>query len=100
MFGLLGLGLAGLLVVGLLGAVVSIVLWAVVLPFKLLGLVFRGIGVLLALPFMLAIGILGAVLFGAGMLVFLIPALPLVLVVTVIWWLMRRRGSHAKVVAH
>ena len=97
MFGLLGLGLVGLMVLGLLGAIVSIVLWVVVLPFKLLGLVFRGIGVLLALPFMFAIGILGAVLFGAGMLVFLVPALPLVLLVMGIWWLMRRRGSHARV---
>ena len=102
MLELLALGavvVAGLAVFGLLWAVVSMFLWIVLLPFKLLGLVFRGIAVLLALPFLLVFAIIGAALFGAGALVFLVPALPFVLLVIGIAWLMRRRGARARVVA-
>jgi hypothetical protein len=84
--------LVGIAVFGLLGSVLSLVFWVLFLPFHLLGLVFRGLGVLLALPFILLAGLVGIAVFGAGLILFLLPALPLVLLVLAIWWLMRRRS--------
>ncbi len=88
-------GLAVLSVIGLFGAIASLVCWVLVLPFKLLGLVFRGLGLLLALPFLMIAGLLGAILFGAGLLFFLIPLLPIALLVAAAWWLVNRRGRPA-----
>lgn len=84
------LGLAAAIVFGVLFSLGSLLLWVIVLPFKLLALVFRGLGVLLALPFMLLFGVLGLVIFGFGFMVFLAPAVPLLLVVAGIWWLISR----------
>jgi len=79
----------------LIGVVAALVCWLFVLPFQILGAVFRGLAFLLALPFIALFAILGVVLFGAGLLVFLFPALPLVLIVVGIWLLMRRRSRTA-----
>ena len=86
------LGMAALLVFGVLGAIAAFVWWIVVLPFKLLGLVFRGAAVLLALPFLLIAGFIGLLVFGAGVLAFMMPALPLVLLILGVVWLVRRRS--------
>ena len=85
--------LAAVIVLGILGSLAALVCWLLVLPFKLLGLVFRGFAVLLALPLILVAGILGVVLFGAGLVMFLVPAFPLLLLVGAIVWL-ARRGHH------
>lgn len=82
--------LVGLTVFGVLWAVVSLVCWLIFLPFKLLGLVFKGAALLLALPFMLFIGLLAVLLFGVGLIVFFLPALPFVLLALGAWWLVRR----------
>jgi len=100
--GLLTLGMllmVGVAVFGVLWAVASLVCWILFLPFKLLGLVFRGFAFLLALPFLLIAGVLGALAFGVGFLIFLLPALPLVLLALGIWWLMKRRARPAVHVA-
>jgi len=94
------LALVAAIVFGVLFSLGSLLLWVLVLPFKLLGLVFRGIGVLFALPFMMVFGILGLVVFGFGFMIFLAPAVPLVLFVALIWWLIsrsRRERSTARV---
>ena len=95
MFELLVVGLVatviGVAVLGLLGAVVALVCWLFVLPFKLLGLAFRGLAFLFALPFLLIVGLVGALVFGAGALMFIFPALPILLLAGFIWWLATRR---------
>jgi hypothetical protein len=93
-FGLLGLGalaFVGIAVMGLLASVVALVCWVFVFPFRLLGFVFRGFAGLLALPFLLLFGLLGVVLFAAGMVAFLVPVLPFVVIVALVVWLMRHR---------
>jgi hypothetical protein len=84
-------GLVLLSVFGLLAAVASMLWWAVALPFKLLALAFKAVAAVLALPFLLLFAVLGLGLFGVGLLAFLLPALPLVLIAVLIWALFRRR---------
>lgn len=88
------LTVAGFAVFGLLWAVVSLVCWLLFLPFKLLGLAFKGLAFLLAAPFLLIAGLLGATVLAVGFLLFLTPALPFALIALGIWWLLRRRSSH------
>jgi len=87
--------LVGITVFGLLWSAVAFFLWVLFLPFKLLGLAFRGVACLLALPFLLIIGLVGVALFGAGLLVFMIPAMPIVLLALGAWWLVRRSSRAA-----
>jgi hypothetical protein len=82
------LALAGLVVIAILVGVVALVCWLFVLPFKLLGLLLKGLAVILVLPLVLVPIV---ILAGAGLLVFMLPALPLLLFVAVVWWLVRRR---------
>ena len=89
------LAVAALIVFGVLGALVALFWWIVLLPFKLLGLVFRGAAVLLALPFLLLAGFIGLLVFGAGLVAFLLPALPLVLLIVGVVWLVRRGSRRA-----
>jgi len=102
MLELLVVGFAGLIllsVFGLVAAVASMLWWAIALPFKLLAFAFKGLAAILALPFMLLFGVLGLGLFGVlglglfgvGLLALALPALPLVLVVVLLWALFRRR---------
>ena len=94
MFGLLIAGasaFAGVAVLGLVWAVVALLCWVFVLPFKLLALAFRGVALILLAPFLLLIGILAALCLGVGMLAFLAPALPIVALVWFAWWLVHRR---------
>ena len=98
MFGLLAVGTMLVVGVALLGAfcsILSVFCWLLFLPFKLLGLVFRGFAFLLLLPIILAVGIFAAVVFGAGFLVFLIPAAPFALLALAIMWIARRSSRPA-----
>ncbi len=88
--------LAGLAVFGLLWAVVAMICWAIVLPFKLLGFAFKSLAFLLALPFMLVIALFAVVVFGVGALLFAIPALPVIVLAAIIWWF-ASRGRSARV---
>ena len=94
MIEMLGLGLLALVaiaVVSLFAAGLSVALWMVFLPFRILGWLFKGIGFLLALPFMLLFGALGFLIFGFGAFVFLVPFAPFVLLVFLLWRWMRGR---------
>jgi hypothetical protein len=102
MFELLVVGLVGfavLAVFGLLAALASMIWWVIALPFKLMAFSFKALAALLALPFLLLFGVLGVVLFGLGMLAFVLPALPLLLVAALIWALFRRREKSSATVA-
>jgi hypothetical protein len=81
----------GLAVAGVLWAALSLVGWILFLPFKLLGLVFKGFAFLFALPFLLLAGFIGVLCFGAGLLVFMVPVLPFALLAVGAWLLLRRR---------
>jgi hypothetical protein len=83
--------LAGLIVMSALAGVVSLVFWVVLLPFRLLGFVFRGLAFLLFLPFLLLLG--GGLLFLVGLpllLTVLVAAAPAVLFVLAIVWLAKK----------
>ena len=86
---------AALVVLGLLVSMLSFVVWLVLLPFKLIGFLFHGLAALLLLPFLLVIGFVGFLAFGVGLVAFLLPALPLVLLALGIWWLVNRRRAPA-----
>jgi hypothetical protein len=74
----------------------SLIVWLVVLPFKLLGLLFHSaLWLIFAVPFMLLIGFVGMLVLGAGLIAFLVPAFPLVLLALGIWWLVKRRQQPA-----
>ncbi len=94
MFGLLGLGFLSLLAIGLFGlcaAVVSLVLWVVLMPFRLIGFLFKGLGFVLALPFLALFAVLGVVIFGVGALIFFVPVVPFALLAFLLWRWMRGR---------
>ena len=86
---------AALVFLGVIGFVVSLVFTLVLLPFKLFGFLLKGVFALLLLPFLLVLGLVVALVFGAGMIAFLAPALPLVLLGFGIWWLVKRRQQPA-----
>ena len=94
-FGIGALALAVLAVLGIFWAVASLVCWVLFLPFKLLGLVFRGFAFLLVLPFLVIAGLVGIAIFGVGVLLFLFPAVPVMLIALGIWWLMKHRDKRA-----
>jgi hypothetical protein len=92
-FGVLGaLGaLAGLVVLSALLGVVSLVFWVVLLPFRLLGLVFRGIAFLLFLPFLALLGGGIALVIGLPILLtLLVIAAPAVLFALAIVWVAKK----------
>ncbi len=98
MLELLGIGLAGLVAIAVLSAIgglVALVLWVVTLPFRLLGFAFKLLGALLMLPLLALGGFLMVVILGVPLLFALVlPALPIVLLVWLIWWL-AHRGSRS-----
>jgi hypothetical protein len=92
---LLALGAIAFVVVavlGLLASVFGLVCWMIFLPFRILGWVFRGFAWLMALPFLLLFGFIGVLIFGAGMLAFMVPVIPFALLAWGAWWLVNRRG--------
>lgn len=90
MLELLAVGLAAFVLIAVLGAIgglVALVLWLVMLPFRILGFAFKLLGALFMLPFLL----LGGLLLGIPLLfAVLLPALPIVLLAWLVWWLVRR----------
>lgn len=94
MFELLAVGFAAFVVLAVLGALfglAALVFWVILLPFRLIGFVFKALGALLFLPVLLLVGGVIAALVGLPLLfVVLVPAMPLVLVVLAIWWLAKR----------
>lgn len=97
LLGAIGL-LAGLILLSTLAGVVSLAFWVVLLPFRLLGLVFRGFAFLLFLPFLLLLG--GGLLLVIGLpvlLTLLVLAAPVVLFALAIVWLARRGVRRAAV---
>ncbi len=90
------LGFVGLLVFGVVGVVLALVVSLLVLPFKLLGLAFKGVGFLIALPFLLLGGLLLLIACGVGAIALFTPLVPLaVLVLAIVWLTRRRRRVHA-----
>ena len=88
--------LVSLAVLGVLAGLVSLVFWVVLLPFRILGLVFRGLAFLLFLPFLLLLG--GGIAFLVGipiLLALMVAAAPAVLFVLAIVWLVRRSFRRA-----
>jgi len=89
-----------LAVLGLAASLAAMIWWAVLLPFRLLGFVFKLLAGVLALPFLVLFAVIGAVIFGSGLVIFFIPFLPFALLVAGIWWLMRSRSPVAGSRAH
>ena len=85
------LGLVALALCGLFVAGISLALGVLFLPFRILGFVLRGVGFLLAIPFMLVFGLLGVLIFGFGGLIFLVPFVPFALIAFLVWRWMRSR---------
>jgi hypothetical protein len=78
-----------LVVVGTLVAATWMLGWLIWLPFKILGFVLRGVGLLLFAPILFVAGLIALVCFGFGTIALLIPAFPLVLLALGVAWLFR-----------
>ena len=94
MIGLFVGGMVVFLVLAALGIVLgtlSLVFWVVLLPFRLLGFAFRALALLLALPLIVLFGGIGALILAAGLIAAFVPALPIIALVALVWWRMRRR---------
>ena len=63
------LAFVALMLVGVLASGLSMIFWFVFLPFRIVGWALKGIGLLLALPFLLLFGFVGVLIFGFGALV-------------------------------
>ena len=84
------LAFAAVVVFGVLASVFGLVMWLIFLPFKILGWIFNGIALLLALPFVAVFGVIALLVVGGGMLMFLVPFFPIALIALGAWWLVRR----------
>ncbi|MGH7740438.1 MAG: hypothetical protein ACRENS_00285 [Candidatus Eiseniibacteriota bacterium] len=96
MFTLLALAVVAFVVLAVLGlaaSLVAMIWWAVLLPFRLLGFVFKLIAGVLALPFLILFALVGALIFASGLLIFFVPFLPFALLVVGLWWLMKPRSG-------
>lgn len=97
MFELLAVGFAALValaVVSAIGGLAAVILWLVLLPFRIIGFVFKGLAALLFLPFFLVIGLVLVAVVGLPILLLvLLPALPIVLLFAAIVWLARKGFS-------
>lgn len=89
------LAFAAVVVFGVLASVFSVVLGLIALPFRILGWLFHGAFMLLAIPLIVAFAILAVIVFGAGMLFILVPALPIVALAFFAVWLVRRNQRQA-----
>ena len=97
-FGFLALlVVVGLVFFGVLAMVARIACWVLFLPFQLLGLLFGGIGFLIALPFVLLGIVLGVLGLGIGVMFLFVPVVPLLLLVGFIAWMMRRGRRKAAI---
>lgn len=91
------------IVIGVLVSVLSLLGFIISLPFRILGLVFKLLGFVIALPFLILGTVLGGGALMIGLMLAFVPLLPVVALVGLIWWLLRRgtndRPSHASVVS-
>src|SRR5262249_45981509 len=90
--------MASLAVLGVLAGVASLICWVLFLPFRLPGLVFRGLAFLLSLPFALLLG--GGLILAIGIplvATLLLLAAPAILLGVGIVWLAKRAVSRAAV---
>lgn len=94
------LAFAAFVVLSVLASVFGLLAWLISLPFRILGWLFSGTLMLLAVPFVLVFVVLGLVVFSAGVLFFLLPALPIVLLAWGAWWLVKRNQRSAATVTH
>lgn len=100
MFELVVLGAIAVVGLGLAFSLLSLVMWLFFLPFKLMALSFKLLAAMLALPFLLVIGVFGVAVFGMGVLLLLLPPLiPFVLIAWGIWWLVKRNRSSVNAAA-
>jgi len=81
-----------LAVFGLAAALISFVVWLVLLPLQILALVFKFAGFLIALPFIALAGILAIAAISLGAMFLFLPFLPLILLGLGLLWLIRRSG--------
>jgi hypothetical protein len=86
-------GMIVLSIVAVLVAGLSFLFWVVFLPFRLLGWVFKGLGLLLLLPVLLLVGGVAMLVFGVGAFGLLLPLAPFVLLGFLLWRLVRGRSS-------
>ncbi len=89
------LAFAAFVAFAVLASVLGLVVWLVFLPFRIVGWLFHGFALLLALPFVALFGVIAVLVFGAGMLMFLLPFVPIALVALGAWWLVRRTQRSA-----
>jgi len=92
---LAALAFAAIVVFGVLASVFSIVMGLIALPFRIVGWLLHGALALLAIPFLIVFAIVAVVVFGAGMLFMFVPALPIVALAFLAFWLVRRNQRHA-----
>jgi hypothetical protein len=99
MLELLGLGFGALVVLTVVSALfglAALMIWLLLLPFRMLGFVFKALGALLILPVLLLLGLgITAVVGVPLLLVAVLPALPVVLLVLAVWWLAKRDAPPA-----
>ncbi len=94
-FGWLGM-LITMVVLGSLLAAAGVVIWALFLPFRLLGFLFRSLAFLLFLPFTLVIGLGILLVIGLPLLLTVgIFAAPAILLMLGVVWLARRAVRRA-----
>ncbi|HKQ59368.1 MAG TPA: hypothetical protein VJY35_16005 [Candidatus Eisenbacteria bacterium] len=93
------LAFSAFVVIAVLGSVFGMVLWLVFLPFRIIGWLFHGFAWLLAIPFVAVFALVAAVVLGAGMIMFLLPVLPFVLLALFAVWLVRRNQRSAATAA-
>jgi hypothetical protein len=94
------LAFAAVIVFAVLASVFGLVMSLVFLPFRIMGWLLKGLGLLLAIPFMAFFGVVAVVALGAGALMFLLPFLPFALLALGAWWLVRRSHRAATPLAH
>jgi hypothetical protein len=85
--------LALLAVFGLAAALISFVVWLVLLPLQLMAILFKFLGFLIALPFIVIGGVLAIAAVSLGAMFLFAPLMPLILIGVGLFWLLRRRPS-------
>ena len=80
-----------LAVFGLAAALISFVVWLVLLPLQLMAILFKLLGFLIALPFLVIGGLIAIAAVSFGAMFLFLPLMPLILVGLGLFWLLRRR---------
>ena len=92
---LLTLAFAAIVVFGVLASVFGMVLWLVLLPFRIIGWLLHGVAFLFALPFVAIFGVIALLVMGGAALMFLVPFFPILLIALGAVWLVRRNQRSA-----